>query len=277
MAECLEMIWVESGKVPCGKCAYCRASRKADWAFRIHYEAMYSQLPAWFVTLTYDEKSVKRVKGGRSLRFRDVQLMLKRMRKAGWKLRYVCVGEYGSQTQRPHYHMILFTDCPPEKIGDYWRRLWFGKVWRPLGHVHIGTVTDASIAYCMKYIVDKQVLPEGDEREKPRAQFSQGIGREYMTWARYDYHGGKHDVANFTAVLNGRPCALSRYYRRKFYSNHLRREEAQRMKKLREQEFEALVAEYNKRGMSRERMEQVRAERARRLAERSKHENLKPL
>ena len=43
------------------------------------------------------------------LLYTDVQKFLKRLRKAyRGKLRYFVAGEYGEQTARPHYHMILY-------------------------------------------------------------------------------------------------------------------------------------------------------------------------
>lgn len=62
---------------------------------------------SWFVTLTYSD-DFKPSDG--SLVKRDVQLFLKRLRKAfpGQHIRYFLVGEYGKLHLRPHYHLILF-------------------------------------------------------------------------------------------------------------------------------------------------------------------------
>ena len=38
----------------------------------------------------------------------DLQRFFKRMRKAGFKFRYVASGEYGDKTRRPHFHIALF-------------------------------------------------------------------------------------------------------------------------------------------------------------------------
>ncbi len=51
------------------------------------------------------------------LRYEDIQLFLKRLREKifrlyGQKIRYYCVGEYGPQHLRPHWHLLLFYDCP---------------------------------------------------------------------------------------------------------------------------------------------------------------------
>lgn len=64
--------------------------------------------------MTYDDNNLP--KSG-TLRKRDVQLFLKKLRKAGFKVRYFAVGEYGDQTWRPHYHLAIFgfpmCDDPP--------------------------------------------------------------------------------------------------------------------------------------------------------------------
>ena len=38
----------------------------------------------------------------------DLQRFFKRLRKAGFKFRYVASGEYGDQSRRPHFHIALF-------------------------------------------------------------------------------------------------------------------------------------------------------------------------
>lgn len=50
------------------------------------------------------------------LRYEDCQLFLKRLREKiqrlyGQKIRYYCVGEYGFEHFRPHWHLILSYDC----------------------------------------------------------------------------------------------------------------------------------------------------------------------
>ena len=75
-----------------------------------------------FVTLTYSDEGIAHldrcidpetgeIGAGplRSLNKRDIQLFMKRLRKrTGAKIRYLQCGEYGSKTQRPHHHVLLF-------------------------------------------------------------------------------------------------------------------------------------------------------------------------
>lgn len=70
------------------------------------------------------------------LRKKDVQLFLKRIRyhiakEFDQSIRYFCVGEYGSQTFRPHYHLLLFFDEPqlPRRIKDIISKCWqYGRI-----------------------------------------------------------------------------------------------------------------------------------------------------
>ena len=86
--------------VPCGKCGFCGASRRSDWALRIAYERK-AHAGSLFVTLTYANPHLVWKDGVPQLHRYHTQLFFKRLRKAGYKLRYFGVGEYGSQTYRP--------------------------------------------------------------------------------------------------------------------------------------------------------------------------------
>ena len=105
-------------EIPCGKCIGCRLERSRQWANRCSLELQYHD-SAYFATLTYDDDHVPLVYGSlgengdychMSLRKRDLQLWLKRLRRAfsDDHIRFFACGEYGDQTLRPHYHAILF-------------------------------------------------------------------------------------------------------------------------------------------------------------------------
>lgn len=232
------MITVRHGdnvhRVPCGRCAFCLSNKRSSWMFRIYYEMRSQLYPGHFLTLTYDEKHVRRVGAGRlSLRFRDVQLYIKRFRKAKYYVKYVCVGEYGSETQRPHYHMLLWTDAPVQFIQDNWKS---SKDDSRLGVVHFGRLTMASAMYTMKYIIQPKVrdmdfnIPISERREKTRAQFSKGLGISYLTAAVYDYHTEDYDNPVMFSVVDGRKVALPRYYKSKIFTNYQLKKEGSKTK-----------------------------------------------
>lgn len=199
--------------VPCGKCAYCLTNRRSSWMFRVAQEMKNQEYPGYFITLTYDEKHVRRTASGRlSLRFRDVQLFLKRVRKAKYYCKYICVGEYGSNTKRPHYHMLLWTDCPVEKIESFWK----------MGSIHFGKITMASAMYTLKYIIQPKQKAE-DDLEPTRAQFSKGLGLSYLTRAMYDWHTRDYDNPEMFAYIDGSKVSLPRYYKDKIFTKYQRR------------------------------------------------------
>ena len=106
-------------QIPCGKCIGCRLDYSRQWANRLMLESEYHD-SAYFVTLTYNEGNLPLhyyVDGSTGEAFpaatlvkRDVQLFMKRLRKAfpDQHIRFYCAGEYGDESLRPHYHLILF-------------------------------------------------------------------------------------------------------------------------------------------------------------------------
>ena len=119
------VLYPDGLKVPCGKCLLCRIRRKSEWTDRLTHELGYHE-GALFVTLTYDPAYVPiGDKGYMTLRKRDLQLYIKRLRKAlePRRIRYYACGEYGDPSkeirtrngyllrtigERPHYHLIVY-------------------------------------------------------------------------------------------------------------------------------------------------------------------------
>lgn len=131
-------------RLPCGGCLGCRTAQAKAWTLRCQLE-LSSHDRAAFATLTYDEEHCPP-----TLRRRDLQLFIKRTRKAlGNKraLRFFSCGEYGERTLRPHYHAILYNldDRDGDLIHDAWGQ----------GHTKTANVTRASIAYTAGYTAKK--------------------------------------------------------------------------------------------------------------------------
>lgn len=111
-----------------------------------------------FITLTYSDVNLP---PGASLKPEDMTLFLKRLRKKLGRCRYYYCGEYGGETQRPHYHMLLFgpqipdlrrhggTETEPEFRSPTIDSLW------GLGNCVIGSVSFKSARYVAGYVVDK--------------------------------------------------------------------------------------------------------------------------
>lgn len=99
--------------VPCGTCLGCRQARARDWALRSMMELDQSGCGV-FITLTYSPEFCPAV-----VRKSDLQKFLKRLRFhfKDLRLRYLACGEYGGQTGRPHYHLIVF-GLPFDALGS---------------------------------------------------------------------------------------------------------------------------------------------------------------
>lgn len=192
--------------VPCGSCAFCTATRRSDWALRLHYESKL-HVAKKFVTLTYANPHLKWNNGLSQLCKVDLQNWFKRVRKAGYKIRYYAVGEYGSTTFRPHYHVLLFGDVPDSVIRNSWH----------LGQSHIGQVTAASVMYCLGYMVNGKHWRMVTNRVRPFALMSRkpGLGSNYLSPLMVEWH--RSDRKNY-AMLDGVKRHLPRYYKCKIFS-----------------------------------------------------------
>lgn len=149
---------VRSLFLPCGRCALCRRERSRQTAVRcVHETKLYDS--NCFITLTYNDKNLP---PGRTLHYPDFQDFMKRLRyHAAERVRFYMCGEYGGQTQRPHYHAILFNLDFNDKlyfktIGDFklYTSAFLAKLW-PLGTHTIGSATFESAAYIARYCMDK--------------------------------------------------------------------------------------------------------------------------
>lgn len=100
-----------------------------------------------FTTLTYDQDHLP---PGSTLNPQDCTLFLKRLRKSIGKdrsIRYYLVGEYGDQSQRPHYHAAVFGmhESENDRIHDCWGH----------GSTFTGGLTYDSAQYIAGYVTKK--------------------------------------------------------------------------------------------------------------------------
>lgn len=222
---CDSPVWIQckgvETPVPCGKCAPCKIRRVNEWVFRISWEEQHRAVSSHFITLTYDTQHVPLTPHGfMSLRKSDFQKFIKRLRKLCpyEKISYFACGEYGTNTNRPHYHAIVFNVRDPELYAKAWT---LGE--SQIGAVHVGTVTTASIAYTLKYI-DKESFRQKkyrhvrDDREFEFQLQSKGLGAGYLedkavrNWHTTDL------TRNYVVNLSGGRTAMPRYYRTRLFS-----------------------------------------------------------
>lgn len=146
-ARCVRPYEVRPGvRVSCGNCAWCRINRVNDFVGRCIAELKVSD-GAIALTLTYGGD----VAGATRLDYRDVQLMLKRLRIDGYKVRYICAGEYGSLKRRAHWHCVLFFRGKKPPFDALSQRLHW-PYWRH-GHVFPQPINYDGFRYLLKYVL----------------------------------------------------------------------------------------------------------------------------
>lgn len=196
--------------LPCGKCPNCYKRRISNWSFRLMEEDKKSS-SSLFITLTYDTLKVPITeKGFMNLSKRDIQLFMKRLRKANRnKLKYFIAGEYGGKTERPHYHLILF-NANIETIQKAWDN----------GQVHYGQVTGASVGYTLKYMMKVSKIPKhkNDDRQKEFQLCSKGLGLSYITDSTINWHKADPEQRLYLNLTDGKKISMPRYYKDKIFT-----------------------------------------------------------
>lgn len=217
--------------LPCGRCIGCRLEKARQWGLRCLHEAKMWPVNT-FVTLTYNDEFLP---PGGSLCLRDLQLFMKRLRKARepGRVRFFAGGEYGEENKRPHYHLLLFNCGFPDRVRwtENKRGEWLyvsaecSSLWsvdgRNMGHVSLGEVTFDSAVYCAKYALKKvngdlaqdhyQVYDDNGEIFDRVPEFAvmsrrPGIGRGY-----YDKYGSEV-LAHDNVIVAGKEVRPPRYY-----------------------------------------------------------------
>lgn len=206
------------------------------WGTRIMLESYFHPY-SLFGTLTYDDDHVPMCRDGvPQLHKPDTTRFIERLRyrtRNHMPLRYLVVGEYGSETWRPHYHFILFGhDASIEaEIADSWT----DDDGKPMGFHQLGELNFDRALYTAQYCIKKMTRP-GDEKlqgrlpEFMRCSTKPGLGEPAVGWLAdtmgkrfHDQDGNIDygpqlrllgDVFN-TVRIEGRIMPLGRYMRRK--------------------------------------------------------------
>jgi len=204
----------------------CRVQKRREWTLRNLHELQDYKDKSLFVTLTY--KSICQVCTAKengfppvlpSLRKRDLQLFLKRIRKAisPTKIRYYACGEYGDKTKRLHYHLIIY--------GMGWEHRqtimdnWTYTDWtvEDIQKGSFGFVEPDSIRYVAQYIDSKLTGEDAMwqytvmNREPVFKLQSQGIGKK---WALENQDKVISDM--FCSDHKGHKQSIPRYYLKKY-------------------------------------------------------------
>nr|QJB19235.1 MAG: replication initiator protein [Microvirus sp.] len=212
--------------IPCGWCVGCQLDKARTWAVRCYHEAsLYAQ--NCFVTLTYRDEFLPPFG---SLQLRDLQLFIKRLRKAypDSRPRYFACGEYGEKLGRPHFHLCIFNFDFCDK--QFWTerngyRVFvsesLGRLW-PAGHHEIGEMSFEAAAYTARYCLKKvkrgvengyytRLVPETGELVPVSPEFTvmsrrPGIGKSW-----FDRFSSDVFPDDFV-VVRGAKVKVPRYY-----------------------------------------------------------------
>jgi hypothetical protein len=220
--------------VPCGKCLSCRIKKRQEWAMRMLHERD-SWKDSLFLTLTYDNDHLPiGSKGLPTLKKEHLRNFIKRIRhhlriqyfmyKPGtkkplkryfeYKLRYFACGEYGEETQRPHYHAIIFGLSQFGEHRELIKKQWPYCDWknRTIEQNCFGSAEPDSMRYVSQYIDKKfnndygQEIYEDLGREPVFKFASNGIGRDWCLKNEYNIIKKKY------LTMNGTKLSLPRYY-----------------------------------------------------------------
>ena len=168
----------------------------------------------------------------------DVQLFLKRLRKSlskksNEKIRYYCVGEYGPQTFRPHYHLLFFFNSVEISrfLRFYVRRAWTttidssgqsnNKV-RSLGFSRTECVNRDASSYVAGYVNSNALIPCFHKARsfRPFALHSRFFGFSTSESSQEEVHEMQpYDFAHQSITVNGklRDCLPSVSMERRFF------------------------------------------------------------
>lgn len=215
--------------VPCGKCYACKMNKRIEWTFRLSKELAVAK-SAYFVTLTYSDDNLPQkvdLKTGEIfnvLRKADLQSYIKRLRYYS-QFRYFAIGEYGEETKRPHYHILMFnlSKKASEKIGEVWK----------YGHVKIGRVETASIHYCTKDMMKNVDVNQVADIPAFRIMSTRpAIGDSF----KYLLENKKIDK-DFQVFMGKFKISMPRYYRDKLFNYKEKEVHANEMIKKADEKF----------------------------------------
>lgn len=199
----------------CGQCRFCRFNKRREWTHRILLES-YSHADNAFLTLTYADERLELTNAGQpNLNPQHLREWLNRFRMHSSRklgitgIRYFAVGEYGDQTERPHYHAALFgfPRClrgrtPPDRRGlgskccpfcDAVRETW------GLGAIELATLEPESAQYIAGYVVKKMTKADDERLDGRHPEFARmsrmpALGTDFVrknVVPQYLHHGIK--------------------------------------------------------------------------------------
>lgn len=235
--------------VPCGKCPNCLKRRVNQWSFRLRKEQEVS-ISSVFLTLTYSDENLPFSDNGlMTLDKTHHQKFMKRLRKhlkvynykyriiEDLPLKYYAVGEYGTETHRPHFHSILF-NLPDKMITD---ETIIENIWG-LGRVQVAICNDSTIAYVAGY-VNKRLTTEYDDpkyndlddRIRECSMMSKGLGKNFLTKQTKKFY--QELMEPYMIIEDGKKLPMPRYFKYKIFNDFQKKILAEKSKKYAEENY----------------------------------------
>lgn len=189
-----------------------------------------------YLTLTYDNDHVpySHVTGEQTLVKKHLQDFMKRLRYylGDTKVRFFACGEYGENTHRPHYHVIIFGYDFEDKVlykfskdnFPYYYSPTLNKIWSH-GLCVVADVTFSSCAYVARYITKKitgeaaKDVYEGIQPEFVNMSRRPGIGKLWFDKYSSDVYPYDEVVINDNGKY--RKMSPPRYYDNLYSENHV--------------------------------------------------------
>lgn len=212
--------WLNGEKLiyPCGHCNACLKSKQTEKALRGYLESLTHE-DNCFLTVTYSDEFLPKSKNGLpSLRRRDFDNLIKRIRAmSDSSVQVLGSGEY-SKVGRPHYHICLFGISSDFFINHtkHWHNSSHGivledyKSWSSGGCL-VAPFDIKTAFYASKYLV---------KSTKNKEEYNQlGIEPEFIYQSRRPALGKKYAILHKNRLLkdgfircNGRKYKLPRYF-----------------------------------------------------------------
>ncbi len=214
--------------VPCGKCSECLNAIAREKMIRILLECKEHKYN-YFVTFTYDDEHCPQflIKDEISKFNKKLKTYLKRNNLKS-DFRFYAVGEYGSKTLRPHYHVIYFgLEIPDLKYYSsnensqiLYNSEFLSDVWSK-GHVVIGEVDAGSAAYVARYCEKKQRGSKDISKIKDVfpdfvPEFSNSSRNPGIGANAFDMLCKKFSNGEFNLFLNSNKFSIPKYFKDKF-------------------------------------------------------------
>lgn len=214
----------------CGKCPSCKRQKIITMGNRINHELRTCNYTGSFITLTYNNKNIK--KGGKKIHQNDLGGTLKKeeaitfiknIRNAIYrfdkniKIKYVLAGEYGTINYRPHYHLLIigmnskkWTELGLKKYyGCNWT-YFITNTWKKGNIDNKETITDGAGFYILGYVSKKSLHTFGgikfENREQEFVTYSKGIGKDWI------YKNEDNVLRDKGIAERGKILPINRYY-----------------------------------------------------------------